>query len=55
LASKERDAILNYQKSVLLKPSKVQLKELTMSYFENTLYIEDTRRGLKNNHFVKTM
>ena len=52
LAPKAGDEILDQQKSVLLKPTNLQLKTLTISTTEDLSYLEEIRNASKDDPFV---
>jgi hypothetical protein len=53
LAPKERDPILDQQKSIILKPANFQLKALAMFSCENASYFTEVQEALKDDLFVE--
>jgi hypothetical protein len=55
LALKERDPILDQQKSIVLNPTNFQLKALAMSSGENASYLKEIQDLLQDDSFVENI
>ena len=46
---------MEQQKSVILKPTNLQVKALEMSSYEHTTYLKEIWEALKDNSFIETI
>jgi hypothetical protein len=55
LAPKEKDSILDKQKSIVLKRANFQLKTLAMSFGEGASYLNEVQEALHDDPFVENI
>jgi hypothetical protein len=55
LAPKEGNPILDQQKSIVMKPTKFELKTLAMSSCEDASYLKEVQEALKDNPFIENI